>query len=347
MYIKFESMKTIDRIIHKLKLVWYLSPLGKVCKDKDAVTWGIIGTGYMANVFAQTITRSKTNRLVAVASRTLSKAKCFADRFKVEHFYGSYDDMLENKTIDVIYVATPVDCHFENVRSCLMAGFNVLCEKPLVTRIDQMKELIDIAETKHCFLMEGMWMKCLPTFSKAHEWISDGYIGDTVLVKADLYKRTTLKAGNHRKSVITDYGEYPLAFIHTFLSDSELVSVESIQDRDGIDTDWCLIFKDGEKKGIVNLSGRFASLSKAAVIGTEGSIEWESQFNRTNIISLYDKSGRLIDKCEFKYLDEGFEYELDEVCKCIKRHETECELVQLNSTEKTVGVIDTLLKRYK
>ena len=138
-----------------------------VKKNPGAINWGIIGLGNMAEVISTTIDGNKDTIVYAVASRSIEKAKSFAARHGKCKAYGSYDEMLKdpnNNNIDIIYIATPVMQHYAIVKQCLLAGKNVLCEKPITYNSSEFKELLELAKENNCFLMEGMWMKCLPTF---------------------------------------------------------------------------------------------------------------------------------------------------------------------------------------
>ena len=133
--------------------------------DKNYISFGIIGLGAMASVFCDAVSKSPFAKVEAVASRSLEKAQAFVLKKNVAKYYGSYNDMIEDEglKLDVIYIATPIFCHYELIKLCIGAHKNVLCEKPIVTNAREFEELQRLAEEAHCFLMEGMWMKCLPT----------------------------------------------------------------------------------------------------------------------------------------------------------------------------------------
>lgn len=327
-----------------------------VRKNPNPVKWGIIGLGNMAEVLALTIDGDKDAVVYAVSSRSLNKAKSFAERHGKCLAYGSYDDMLNDAkaTLDIIYIATPVKYHYPIIKSCLMAGKNVLCEKPITSTLSQFEELLALAKEKNCFLMEGMWMKCLPTFRKAIEWIDAGKIGTVDLIKADFYKKQTI---NPEKSiynleegggVLLDYGAYAIAFMTAFLQGiPEKLSFSSRISLLGIDTDWQIHAKKGKREAFVNISSNFSGASKASVTGDQGSIEWDSQFNRTNKISLFDAHGRKVEDYVCKYTYQGFEYEVQEVNECIKTEKTESVMIPLSETLSTLTVMDTLIKEKK
>ena len=342
----------IQKILNRLKKEWRKTPLGRTKKNENPLRWGIIGLGYMAETYSCAIDGSKGDVVYAVASRSLDKAKAFAKNHGGCRAYGSYEDMVNDKSLDldIIYIATPVKYHYEHVKLCLEAGKNVLCEKPITSTLEQLDELMELAKKHNCFLMEGMWMKCLPTFQKACQWINEGKIGDIELVRVDFYKREQIRAGHaiynaqEGGGVLRDFGVYAIAFMEHFLGGypDELASKSRISSH-GIDADWQITAKKKNVQAFVNLSSNFGSLSKAVVIGRKGFVEWNSQFNRTNTVTLYDANGVQVETFATNYEYEGFEYEIKEVQKCIREGKKESNIATLAGTLNTMQIINTLI----
>ena len=320
-------------------------------KNPNPIRWGIIGLGNMAQVMSNTLHSNKDATLSAVASRTSKKAKLFAIKNGGCRFYGNYLEMLTDSSLslDIIYIATPVMQHYNIIKVCLLNGKNVLCEKPITSDVNELKELILIAKENDCFLMEGMWMKCLPTFRKALELINMGKIGEVELIKANFYKKEIIKPNLsiYKKEkgggVLLDYGIYAIAFMTTFLKGvPEILKYNNRISPFGIDSDWNIYAKKDEVKAFINISSNFESQSKALVIGKKGSIEWDSQFNRTNKITLFDSYGNIIKKFIFNYKHQGFNFEVDEVTHCLKLGKKESQMVPLNETLDTLFTINQL-----
>jgi predicted dehydrogenase len=341
----------LERITFYIKKKLVAKGFLVVKKNPGAIKWGIIGLGNMAEVISTTIDGNKDAIVHGVASRSIEKAKSFAARHGKCKAYGSYDEMLKdpNNNLDIIYIATPVMQHYAIVKQCLLAGKNVLCEKPITYNSSQFKELIEFAKENNCFLMEGMWMKCLPTFIQAQKWIHEDKIGKVELVKADFYKKELIKPElsifdvKQGGGVLTDYGVYAISFMTTFLKAvPESMQFSKRVSSFGIDSDWQLSAKKENKKAFINISSNFSSQSKAAIIGEKGSIEWNSQFNRTNKITLFDSYGNQIEEFVYKYKYQGFEHEVEEVTRCLKGGKKESVLVPLKESLDTLTVIDQL-----
>lgn len=325
-------------LFNKIKIRWRRTFLGRKRKRTNSLRWGIVGTGYMAKVFADTINCSEKDIVAAVSSRSLQNAKCFASRYTSCNGYLSIEEMVAKEKLDIVYIATPVECHYENIKMCLDLGCNVLSEKPVTTTAVQLEQLIHRSKSKGLFFMEGMWMKCLPTFQVAEQWINSGAIGDILSIRANIFKRNV---GNI-KSVMRDFGEYAIAFAIHFLPKASILHFDRILTSD-VDTDWNIIMADGEKRVFISLSNRFASMSNAIIEGSNGSIVWNSQFNRSNTVSLYALDGSLVNTKSFNYTNDGFEYELAECNRCISEKQIESIKVPLDSSLQVIKVIDGLL----
>lgn len=346
----------IKKILYRAQEEWRRTLFGKTKKNSNPLKWGVIGLGYMAETFSCTIDGSKDDVVYAVASRNLDKAKKFASKHGKCKAYGSYKDMVSDDSLnlDVIYIATPVKYHFENVKLCLEVGKNVLCEKPITSTLEELEELMKLAKEHDCFFMEGMWMKCLPTFQRACQWIAEGKIGKTELIKVDFYKREQIRTGHaiynadESGGILRDFGVYAITFMEHFLGGyPDVISANKRISPHGIDADWNIDAEKNYVRAVVNLSANFGSLSKAAVIGTKGFIEWDSQFNRTNRVALYDENGNFIVQYSVDYSFEGFEYEVNEVHNCIVAGRKFSSIVSIDGTYNTMSILNTLVQDEK
>lgn len=139
--------------------------------------WGILGTGNIASSMAAAMTLVPEARRAGVASRSHDKAKAFADRWGVAKAYGSYDALMADPEIDIIYVATPNACHKDNIMDALAAGKHVLCEKPMTLSEADSTACFDAAEAKGLVLVEALWTAFFPAMRKAVELVEAGTIG--------------------------------------------------------------------------------------------------------------------------------------------------------------------------
>ena len=110
-------------------------------------TWGILGCGTIANEMAATF-QKMGHEIYGVANRTPEKAEKFVDKYGVKHVFETYEEMLADENIDIIYVATPHSMHYENMKQAVNAGKHILCEKAITVNVAQLEEVLELAEEK-------------------------------------------------------------------------------------------------------------------------------------------------------------------------------------------------------
>lgn len=153
--------------------------------------WGIIGTGAIAHVFARGIVRSRTGHLAAVASRSEAKAMDFAKRHQITQAHGSYDALLADPNVDIVYIATPHPQHRELTLRASQAKKHILCEKPLGLHHDEAVEMLRAAWENNVFFMEGYMYRCHPQIARMLEIIRAGTLGEVRAITASFGFRAT------------------------------------------------------------------------------------------------------------------------------------------------------------
>ena len=146
--------------------------------------WGILGTGNIARIFAKGIVNSNTGKLFAVASRNLSKAQDFGKEFDVPFQYGSYEALIADPGVQIIYIALPNILHAEWAIRAINAGKHVLCEKPLAINHTKAQVIVEAARHKGVFLMEAFMYRCHPQTAKLIELLRAKVIGDVRVIQA-------------------------------------------------------------------------------------------------------------------------------------------------------------------
>lgn len=345
-------MKIIEKIERRIRYRVARHKAARLRDEQTPIRWGIIGLGYMAEVFGRALDCSPDSRIAAVASRSEEKARAYARKHRAGRYFASYDEMLRKMKgeIDVIYIATPHKFHYRHIEMCLEAGYNVLCEKLIASNLEEYRSLMDLAREKGLFLMEGMWTRCLPTVDKAREWIARGRIGKVKAMKVELAKkaiidpRVTSFNPEMGGGVMLDYGVYPLGLVLCFLG-AEYRSVEKYVQRrnDGLDTDWTILMRYEDACASVSISSVKTGWNTATLIGERGTIEWAAPFNRTGTVRLYDGENRLVETFAVRYLNEGFEYEVREVVDSLRAHRIESRKVSMQDTLAQMELIEELL----
>jgi predicted dehydrogenase len=150
--------------------------------DNDIFNWGVIGPGGIANRFAGALAAVPGARLGAVFARDAAKGQAYAEQWKRDgepaRVTTDLADLLADPAVNAVYIATPHSNHGEYIRAALLAGKAVLCEKPLVTSLEEGQELIALAREKGVFLMEALWTRFLPAYDVAGRLLREGAIGE-------------------------------------------------------------------------------------------------------------------------------------------------------------------------
>ena len=315
--------------------------------------WGIMATGKIAHKFAEAVNYVPDAKLYACASRTEEKAREFGARYGAEKCYGSYEQLAADPNVDIIYVASPMSCHYENVKLCFEHGKNVLCEKSITLNAFQFEELISIAREKKLFFMEAMWMKYMPVFRKAKEWFSTGRIGEIKSVHAvfsnavefdpdDRLFRPDLGGG-----ALLDLGVYPVTFITAFLGfEPEKMQSSVNMGKTGVDMDEAVIMQYKNAYGSFAAGFNLENLNPAAIVGTKGRITFKQWFFCTDTARLYDENGKLLEESITPHLCNGYEYEIMEAQQCMAEGLLESRLNPLSETMAVMKIMDSLRKSW-
>ena len=157
----------------------------------EKLRWGIIGTGAIAHTLARAIKDSKTGALAAVGSRSRVTADTFAREFSIPKAHGSYEALIEDSSVQAVYVSTPHSSHAEWSIRAAKAGKHVLCEKPMTLSHADTSSVVEAAKANGVFLMEAFMYRCHPQTKRLAELIREKAIGDVRTVTP-----STPKAGS-------------------------------------------------------------------------------------------------------------------------------------------------------
>ncbi|MBP1560567.1 MAG: Gfo/Idh/MocA family oxidoreductase [Oscillospiraceae bacterium] len=319
----------------------------------EITNWGILATGKIAHTFAKAVNSVSDARLYACASRSGEKAAEFGSLYGAERFYGSYEELAADPNVDIIYVASPMSCHYENVKLCFEHGKNVLCEKSITLNSAQLEELISNAREKKLFFMEAMWMKCQPAFLTAKKWASEGRIGEIRAIRADFSNpvdfdptdrlfRPELGGGS-----LLDLGVYPISFVTAFLGFEPCeINSSAYVGGLGVDMDEAVIMKYPNAFASITSGFDMENENRAVIVGTEGRIAFDPWFFCTDTVRLFDKNGKLLEESVTPHLCNGYEYEIKEAQSCLSEGLPESRLNPLSDTVGVMKIMDALRKQW-
>lgn len=308
---------------------------------------GILGAGRIAATMADTISKMRTADCYAVASRSMEKAIEFASLHDVTKPFGSYEEMLADKDVELVYVATPHPFHFEQAKMCIDAGKPVLLEKPFCVNAREAEELLAYAKEKNVFITEAMWIRYMPMYETILKVLKSGAIGKPRVITANLsyamlHKERLLKpelAGG----ALLDVGIYPLNFADMF-SDAAVKDIQAsaVMTADGVDAhDSITIRYEDGSMAVLNTSMQTVGDRMGMIQGTEGVMIIEN-INNFQSLTVYDKDYR---KKVFKKAPRqisGYEYEVEACVKSLKRRKKECDQMPHEVTVKMMKQMDLI-----
>lgn len=289
----------------------------------------ILGAGHIAVSMAKTIQAVEEADAYAVASRDLKKAQDFAEKWGFEKAYGSYEEMLCDPEVELVYVATPHSHHAEHVKLCLNHGKHVLCEKAFTANAKQAREITSLAQEKGLLLAEAIWPRYMPLGVTIRKLLDDGVIGTPRILTANVsylighiervYK-PELAGG-----ALLDIGIYPLTFASMMFGDDlERVDSTVILADTGVDftENLVLVYKDGKMASLqVTVLGN--SDCSGVITGSNGFIAVDNIINFGKV-EVYDKYSRLVQSIPCPPKATGYEYELLAAIKAAKEGLYEC-----------------------
>ncbi len=313
------------------------------------VKWGIIGAGQIASKFATALNSLDHTELTAIASRDLVKAKEFATRFHIKKAYGSYDEIIKDPEIDVIYIATPHTEHKTHASLCIAAGKAVLCEKPFTINFKEAKELVDQAKSSNVFLMEAMWTKFLPATRIVKQWIHNKIIGEIKYMNISFGYRTEFDPNSRvfnpelGGGALLDVGVYPISYaIHLMERIPDKIGSSAHIGRSSVDelNVITLLYNEGM---IADLSSAISASTgnDAIIIGEKGRIVIPN-FWTAESAEVYDANGKLVDSFFHPFTSNGYVYEAEEVNRCILEGKKQSDIIPLNDTLDIMNILDSL-----
>lgn len=313
------------------------------------INFGIIGAGNIAHKFADAVNKVDNAKLVGIASRSVERAKEWSEKENGVTVYESYKAMLDDTAIDVIYIATTSNFHFENIKLCLNAGKNVICEKPMVLTKAEACEVIALAKTKELFLMEAMWTRFQPKSKKVIEWVNAGKIGNVKLMQANLgwvsdpVYNHRLYAAELGGGSLYDLGVYALEMLPYYANQS-ILSVQKTIRLNNTGVNDLLNINLTLDKCLANIQCSFTTKLPefTYLYGDKGYIRIP-KFHIGSSAYLYDLDDKLVEAFEGNSTENGFIYEVMEVVSCLEKGKTESDVCPLSMSLRTAELYDEIL----
>ena len=307
--------------------------------------WGIIGTGGIARTFARDVALTGVGVVAAVGSRTPSSADAFASEHSIASSYGSYEQLVNDSDVDVVYVATPHPMHYDNASLALEHGKPVLVEKAFTMSSDEARRLVANAREKRLFLMEAMWTRCLPNMIEIRAVIARGELGRIVSVEADHgqwfatdpeFRLFNPALGG---GAMLDLGVYPVSFASMVLGAPSRVAALTQPAFTGVDGSVAMVFGyESGAQAVLSCTSGAKTPTRASISGTDARIEIGGSFYAPGPFTLMARNG---DERTFEFtsVGRGLHYEAAEVARCIEEGLLESPMMPL---DETISIMETM-----
>jgi len=291
--------------------------------------FSILGPGGIAHSLAEVVNKLEGIEAYAVASRDYGRAKAFADKWGYKKAYGSYEEMVKDPEVELVYIATPHSHHYQYAKMCLEHGKHILVEKAFTVNAAQAKELVALAREKNLLLAEAMWTRYMPGRKMVDDLIESGVIGEVhsmtsafgfPLTHVDRLMNPELAGG-----ALLDLTVYPITAA-LMVIDGEVKDIQAsavMSDR-GIDLQdsVTLTFENG-KMAVLHTSMLDRTSCESIISGTEGFIKLNN-VNNPSVISLYNSEREMIASYDVPEQINGYEYEVLACKKALEEGRIEC-----------------------
>jgi predicted dehydrogenase len=312
------------------------------------VKWGILGTGKIAKRFMQAAFYVPDAQVVAVGSREQHTADQFGAQFGVPKRYGSYDALIGDPEVEIVYVATPHTLHAENTLAALQASKHVLCEKPFTVNAPQAEQVIQAARAAGKFVMDGMWTRCFPVVREVIRRIQAGELGEIRYLQADFGFRpefnptSRLFAPELGGGALLDVGVYPVALAFLVLGAPKQIVSHATLGATGVDElcSMLLLYENGAQ-AVLSASLQVEMPKQANICGLQARIHMPAPWWKPSEAYLIRNDGAT-EHLLYPYEGDGLQFEIRHVHDCLRQGLTESPWMPLDETLGIMRALDTL-----
>lgn len=308
---------------------------------------GIIGAGGIASKISNTLLQMEGFVTEAIASRDLERAVAFKEAHHFNKAYGSYEELMADPAVDLVYIATPHSEHYRNMLLALKYHKPVLCEKAFTANQKEAKDILGRFEEEKVFLAEAMWTRYLPSRKIIRDLVSANLIGKPYFLQANLFypnkNHARLTDPTLAGGALLDMGIYPLTFaLMAFEEEPSEFSAHCHYTASGVDelTTMRVEFSSG-KSALLTTSMDGPSDRNGFIYGSEGYLQIIN-INNPERIDLYDKNHALVQSSRVPPQISGYEYEFLEAKDCLEKGLLEPPSIPHATTLKVMGYLDEI-----
>jgi predicted dehydrogenase len=330
-------------------------PVSRVPDPETApsLNWGVVAPGNIARMFSRALRASTRQRVVAVGSRSIERARAFADEFGAPAAYDSYQALVSDPQVQAVYIASPHSEHLSQALLAIEAGKHVLVEKPFTRNAKEARRLVTAARKGNVALMEAMWTRFLPHTDVVRQLLADGTLGTLEVVIADhgqslprdrvprLYD-PALAGGS-----LLDLGIYPVSFASFVLGAPGAVLASGLLTAAGVDEQVSALFSryvdHPSAQALVSCTMAAKTPTTATISGTLARIELDGEFYQPTRVRLVSPSGvSIVGEPPLLTGHHGLAYEAAHFAQLVSDGFTESPQLPLDETVAIMEVLDEI-----
>ncbi len=309
------------------------------------ISIGILACGHIAGTMASTLEQMPDVDMCAAASRNIEKATEFSQKYGFRKAYGSYEELVKDEEVELIYIASPHSHHYEHIKLCLENGKHVLCEKAFTANRKQAEEVTALAREKGLLLAEALWVRYMPLVKTLREVIDSGVIGEISMVTANLHYLIDHVQREYDPALaggaLLDVGIYALNFALIVLGeDIDHITCDCQKFDTGVDRQNSIIinYRNG-KMAVCNSGSSGLSDRKGILYGRKGFIIVEN-VNNPESITVYNLNREVVACYDAPKQISGYEYEVRACADAIEKGLVECPDMTHDRTLFLMGLMD-------
>lgn len=297
------------------------------------IRWGIIGLGKIANKFATDLITIPDAQLYAVASRSEEKSKAFAEKYKAEIAYNSYEDLAKDPNIDAVYIATPHSFHKTHAILCMKHKKAVLCEKPFAMNPEEVNEMIAVAKENNVLLMEALWTYFLPHYQELLRLLDTKTYGEVLKIESDFGFKPEIDMSSRvfKKSLgggsLLDIGIYPIFSALSTLGIPESINAKATFFDNDVDATCDMVFNyKNDIKAYLKSSLLEQTPTEAVFYCEQAKITLNTRFHQPSNITITTNDG-IENTLNFNCSTIGYNFETIHFNQLLRAGKTESDIM--------------------
>jgi predicted dehydrogenase len=310
--------------------------------------WGILGPGGIARAFASDL-RVAGLDLAAVGSRSTDTAAAFAADFDVARVHGSYEALVSDPDVDIVYIATPHPFHAEQAILALEHGKHVLVEKPFTLNAAEAAAVQAVAAERGLLAMEAMWTRYLPHMARIREIVASGALGEIRIVMADHTQKISSDPSHRLNALelgggaLLDLGIYPVSFAWDILGEPLTLTASARLSETGADTEVATIMSHVSGALSTSISGsRSAGPNTASIIGTEARLDIDRVWYTATSFRVIAPDGTVLEDYVSDFEGRGMQYQALAAERLIAAGLTDSDVLPIDETVAIMATLDEI-----